>query len=147
MAVIFIALLVAVDQISKYLIQKNMSLHESVPVIPKIFHITYVKNYGAAFGILKHRTGFFVLISVIIVMSILVYLWNMPQKRGPLKVALVLLVGGAVGNLIDRVRFGYVVDFLDLRVWPVFNIADMAIVTGMGLLIYELIVTPEKSKA
>jgi signal peptidase II len=144
MVVFYIAFIVIVDQVSKYIIQSKVDLHESIQVIPKIFHITYVQNYGAAFGILKHRTGFFVTVSIILVTAILIYLLKMPNDRKLLKSALVLVVGGAAGNMIDRVRLGFVVDFFDLRVWPVFNIADMAIVTGIGLLIFQILRAPER---
>lgn len=147
MIIIIIAFLVAVDQLSKNLIQRNMNLNDSIPVVREIFHITYVQNYGAAFGILKHRTGFFVIIGILIITLILLYLSRMSENRRILKAALILQVGGAIGNLIDRVRYGYVIDFLDFRIWPVFNIADMTIVVGVGLLIYEIIISPEKSKA
>jgi signal peptidase II len=131
-------LLIVIDQLTKLAVVSTMSLNQSVPVIPNVFHITYVHNFGAAFGILAHRTGFFILITVAVVLFILFFLRQVPGEHTLLRVALALQLGGALGNLIDRVRFGYVVDFFDFRVWPVFNVADIAIVTGIGLLILDL---------
>ncbi|MDI3534334.1 MAG: signal peptidase [Thermosediminibacterales bacterium] len=140
-----IVFLVLIDQISKSYIQKLMSPNESIPIIKNLFHITYVKNYGAAFGVLKHRTTFFVFISVLIVIIILVYMQFVPKNKKALRFAFALQIGGALGNLLDRIRLSYVVDFLDLRIWPVFNIADMAIVFGVGILIYEIVFNDKKS--
>ncbi|MDW7651286.1 MAG: signal peptidase II [Bacillota bacterium] len=126
------------DQTTKLLIIRTMSPHESIPVILNVFHITYIRNFGAAFGILAHRTGFFVLITVAVVLFILFFLHQLPKEHKLLRIALALQLGGALGNLLDRLRFGYVVDFLDFRFWPVFNIADIAIVVGIGLLIIDL---------
>lgn len=115
-----------------------MSLNQSIPVITNVFHITYVHNFGAAFGLFAHRTGFFIFITTVVVLLIFVFLRHLPKEQKLLRAALVLQLGGATGNLIDRVRLGYVIDFFDLRVWPVFNVADIAIVFGVGLLILDL---------
>lgn len=139
-----IAGIIVLDQLTKILIQRNFALHESLEVIENVFHITFVPNYGAAFGILKDKTFFFILTSLIVIISFLFYLKYVPKEKKVLRYALVLQIGGAVGNLIDRIRLGYVIDFLDFRVWPVFNVADMAIVFGVGLLIYQLLLIPER---
>ncbi|MBT9169163.1 MAG: Lipoprotein signal peptidase [Syntrophomonadaceae bacterium] len=131
-------LVVLFDQLSKLLVVNTMSLNQSIPVIPNVFHITYVHNFGAAFGLLAHRTGFFILVAVAVVLLLLAFLRYLPKEQKLLRVALVLQLGGAAGNLIDRVRVGYVIDFFDFRVWPVFNVADIAIVFGIGLLILDL---------
>lgn len=115
-----------------------MSLNQSIPVITNVFHITYVHNFGAAFGLFVHRTGFFIFVTTVVVLLIFVFLRHLPKEQKLLRAALVLQLGGAMGNLIDRVRLGYVIDFFDLRVWPVFNVADIAIVFGVGLLILDL---------
>ncbi len=133
-----LAVLVA-DQLSKYFVVLLMQPNQSIPVINNIFHLTFVRNYGAAFGILAHRTGFFVLVTIVVVILILVYHRHIPQEYPYLRLALALQFGGALGNLFDRVRLGYVVDFLDFRVWPVFNVADMALVIGIGLLLLDLV--------
>ncbi|MBS3899091.1 MAG: signal peptidase II [Dethiobacter sp.] len=131
-------LIILIDQLTKLLIVNTMSQNESIPVITNIFHITYVHNFGAAFGLLAHRTGFFILVTVVLVLLLLAFLRYLPKEQKLLRSALVLLLGGATGNLIDRVRVGYVIDFFDFRVWPVFNVADIAIVFGIGLLILDL---------
>ena len=115
-----------------------MSLNQSIPVITNVFHITYVHNFGAAFGLFAHRTDFFIFVTTVVVLLIFVFLRHLPKEQKLLRAALVLQLGGATGNLIDRVRLGYVIDFFDLRVWPVFNVADIAIVFGVGLLILDL---------
>ncbi len=131
-------LVILFDQLSKLLVVNTMSLNQSIPVIPNVFHITYVHNFGAAFGLLAHRTGFFILVAVAVVLLLLAFLRYLPKEQKLLRAALVLQLGGAAGNLIDRVRVGYVIDFFDFRVWPVFNVADIAIVFGIGLLILDL---------
>lgn len=130
----------AADQLTKYYITKNFFATQSLPIIRNIFHITYVQNPGAAFGILKNKTIFFIAVSLLIIGFILFYLRYIPPNKLLLRFGLALQIGGALGNLIDRIRYGYVIDFLDFRIWPVFNIADIAIVTGVGILAYEIII-------
>jgi signal peptidase II len=132
------AVVFLVDQLTKLLIIHTMNLHDSISVIPGVFYITYVKNYGAAFGILAHRTGLFVIITVSVVLLIIFFLRQLPKDQNLLRIALVLQLGGALGNLMDRLLYGFVIDFLDFRFWPVFNVADIAIVAGIGLLMLDL---------
>jgi len=132
---ILVPMIAILDQISKYLISRYLYVNESVEVVRKFFHLTLVHNTGAAFGILRDQTALFILISVLAVVSILFYL----RKRKNLSLAkstgFGLILAGSLSNLIDRLRFGYVIDFLDFRIWPVFNIADSAITIGAFLLI------------
>lgn len=132
--------IVAVDQISKLFIEKTFCLGESLPVIKNIFHISLVHNTGAAFGIFKRQTGFFVVTSFIAIVLILLTIKSSSFKRQSCisQIALNLILGGALGNLIDRLRLGFVVDFLDFRVWPVFNIADSCVSIGAILLALSL---------
>ena len=135
----------AADQISKYFIVQLMEPHQSIPIIENIFHITYVRNFGAAFGLLPNRTILFVLVSLSVAFLILLFHRQIPPGHPYLRIALALQFGGALGNnLFDRLRLGYVVDFLDFQVWPVFNVADMAIVAGIGLLILDLARSPRE---
>lgn len=134
--VIFIFVL---DQISKFFISRNIDINESVPVIRNIFHITLVQNTGAAFGIFKSGTLFFITISILAVGAITMHLIRKPSASFLFNAALSLILGGVLGNLVDRVRLGYVIDFLDFRVWPVFNVADSAITIGVILLILSLL--------
>lgn len=122
------------DQASKILIMDTMIRGQSIPVIENIFHITYIHNPGAAFGLLANRTAFFIVVSLLAIAGAIIFYRKLGVRRGITPVALGLIVGGALGNLADRIRFGEVVDFLDFRIWPVFNLADSAIVVGAGLL-------------
>ncbi len=140
------ASMIALDQYTKHLVMQRFLLHESVPVIPGLFNLTYVRNKGAAFGILwgmhgSWRTAFFVVVSLV-ALSVLVVLVRKTTERLALA-AYALICGGAVGNLIDRVRFGEVVDFVEWYYrsfhWPAFNIADSAITVGVGLLMIDML--------
>jgi signal peptidase II len=112
---------------------------ESIPLIRGVFHLTYILNPGAAFGMLAYKTVFFIVMTIVVIGGIMIYNHRLVGERLVLRIALGLQVGGAIGNLIDRVRSGYVVDFLDFRVFPIFNFADTAITVGVGLLILEIL--------
>jgi signal peptidase II len=132
--------IVGLDQFLKYLVSVNLSFRESIPVIKNILHITFITNTGAAFGVFKDSAMIFGAISITAVVFILsIILKLIKQGRfltNPLlDFGLILVVSGAMGNLLDRLRLGYVIDFIDVRVWPVFNIADTAITIGTFLLI------------
>ncbi len=134
-----IVAVIVLDQISKYMVKSRFMLNESIAIIENIFHLTYVRNFGAAFGILKHQKMFFVVLTTAVLIGIIIFIRQQSNIHSMVKWSLSLVVGGAVGNLIDRVVHGYVIDFFDFRIWPVFNIADMAIVVGAFLLSYYLI--------
>jgi len=145
--ILFALFIILLDQASKIYIQYSMHIGESIPVIEGIFHITYIENPRTSFGLFEYNTSFFViavLISVILV--ILIYKKIIFKKDPFMYIPLTLVLGGAIGNLIDRVRIGgRVIDFLDFRIWPVFNFADSAIVCGMlVLLIHVLFHAPGK---
>lgn len=133
------------DQATKLYVDARFDLYESVPVIPEWFHLTYLRNQGAAFGILSNsaiRVPFFVTVATVALLAIL---WYFKQLRSDQKLAafaLSLIFSGALGNLIDRVRLGEVIDFLDVfwnhHHWPAFNVADSAICVGVALLIWEM---------
>lgn len=137
--------LVALDQLTKIYVHANFSLGESIPVIQDIFHITYVRNIGAAFGLFREmpdlfREIFFKSMPPIAMIIIVVMLRSVPSSDRWQVFALSMIFGGAIGNYIDRLRFGYVIDFLDFHykdVWsyPAFNVADSAIVCGVILLL------------
>ena len=129
------ALTVVGDQTSKAVIRSSLSPTQSVPVIPAVLHLTYVQNTGAAFGFFRGYSSVFVLVSVMIAAWILMELMRRRRRPRLIQLGLSLILGGAIGNLVDRVRLGYVVDFIDVRVWPVFNLADSAITVGVGLLL------------
>ncbi len=142
----FFAIIVAIvflDQGTKYMVQNGMALGESWPVVENIFHITYSKNPGAAFGILAYQTTFFVIVTIILLVIIMFLFIKLDARFYQVKIALALQFGGAVGNLIDRVRIGYVTDFIDFQFWPILNVADTAIVIGVGLLVLWLLFPPK----
>jgi signal peptidase II len=126
------------DQFSKYIVTSSMLLGESLPVIPPVFYLTYILNPGAAFGLLANQTTFFIILSLLVIVAVLAVYRYLPKEKTLLRLALGLVVGGALGNLIDRVRLERVIDFLDFRVWPIFNLADTAIVIGAFFIIIDL---------
>jgi signal peptidase II len=142
-AAYLVPLILIVDQLSKYIVSRRIPPGQSIPVVKNIFHLTYVTNQGAAFGIFKNQIYFFIAAALIAIVVILV---NLRRRRIPRReIALSLILAGAAGNLIDRIRIGAVIDFLDFRIWPVFNIADTAITIGAILLAYTILRKPETS--
>jgi len=133
---IFILIL---DQGSKILVRAIMKEGQSISIINDIFHLTFVKNPGAAFGMLPGKTLFFITITLLTVVLISLFYRKVPKEKLALRLGLGLMLGGAVGNLIDRMRTGMVTDFIDLRVWPVFNLADTAIFVGVVILAIEFL--------
>jgi len=136
---IFLSIL-GLDQLVKILVKVSFSLYESVPIIKPFLYLTYVKNEGIAFGLFQGVTSISIISAIIVVVGVFVYImgWRPPAI---VAYSLALVAGGAAGNLIDRLIFGGVVDYIDFRFWPVFNLADIAIVVGslllMGFLIWE----------
>ncbi len=132
---IIIILIVIGDQLTKGLIQQSMVLNQSIPVWDGIFSITYIHNTGAAFSMLAGKTQVLALFQVIIIGVILGYYILKGRKTHPLlRISLAMIVAGGIGNLIDRLTLGYVVDFLDFHFWPIFNVADIGVSTGCVLL-------------
>ncbi len=140
--IFLIFLIILLDQFTKYIIKKSLPVGTSIPVIKNVLHLTSVRNFGAAFGILKNQTLFFIFISsfsIVFILSMFLY----DRKSGliknlSLRIAMAMILAGAIGNFIDRVKFGYVIDFIDVRIWPVFNIADTFITIGAILLLFEM---------
>jgi signal peptidase II len=125
------------DQLTKLIIRSGLSEGESIPLIRNVFHISLVHNTGAAFGLFRHQTLILTGISILTFVVILLFYRRIAASMRILRVGFALIAGGSLGNLIDRLRFGYVVDFLDFRVWPVFNIADSAITVGVILVLWK----------
>ena len=130
------------DQISKYLIVWLLKEGETLPVAAPILYFTYLKNPGAAFGILATWRILFIVVTVLLLIAVVAFYRMIPGNHQLVKLGLGILLGGAVGNLVDRLRTGYVIDFLDFRFWPVFNLADAAIVIGVVFLCWSLFVAP-----
>lgn len=137
-------LCLVVDQITKQYVANSMELYQSIEVL-SFFNITYVHNLGAAFSFLADQSGwqrwFFTAIAAIASIIFVVWLAKTPKDQKILSIAFALLLSGALGNLIDRVLFGYVIDFLDFYIvsyrWPAFNVADSMIFIGAGLMIFD----------
>ncbi len=150
--VAFIVCLVPfLDQITKHLVETRIRPFESISVIPGFFHLTHVRNRGAAFSLFSTRPdwfrgAFFITITLTAIIALAVLIRKTHERL--LIVAFALIVGGAAGNLIDRIRYGAVVDFIDWYVrgyhWPAFNVADSAITIGVGLLAIDMLL--QKSK-
>lgn len=141
-------IVVILDQVSKWIVVQNMSLGQSIPVIEGLLYWTSHRNAGAAFGILQNQRWFFIIITIVILIGVIYYLYQMKEKKSLLPWALALILGGAFGNFIDRVLFGEVVDFIDVKIsigsfywnFPIFNIADSALVIGVSLFIIDVII-------
>lgn len=144
--IIIIVFTILLDQLTKYLAINYIQPIESVTVLENVFSITFVKNTGAAFGILQNYRWLFIILTIIISIAIIFYLFFYSRNNIILKICLSMILGGAIGNLIDRIRFGYVVDMFHFTLidYPVFNIADTAVVLGTILLTYYLLFLSDK---
>jgi signal peptidase II len=142
--------IVALDRLSKWTIAHRLPLHESIPVIPGFFRITHTENRGAAFGLFAEspsewKVGLLIVFSLVALLIVSTLLWKNSHSLNTTGIGLALILGGAIGNLWDRLVSGHVVDFLLFSIgsyqWPVFNLADSAIVIGAGLLVFEILFT------
>ena len=150
MKILFVsAIMVIADQISKTVVRNTMSLYESIPVIPDFFHLTYVTNDGMAFGI-NFPLGIYVFsaISIIFTGFLFWYLWSIKDDEIVVRTGVALILAGAIGNLIDRILLGEVVDFLDFMIgdfhWYVFNVADSCVTVGLGFVLYDSLILNRK---
>jgi signal peptidase II len=141
-------LVLVLDQITKYWVEKTMTLYQSIEIVPHFVRLTYVRNTGAAFGFLAGdrsnvRMSFFILVSIAAIGCIAYLLKTLRPQQKTLLVSLSMILGGAAGNLIDRHRAGEVLDFIDLHWyqyhWPAFNVADSAITLGVALLFLQML--------
>lgn len=132
---LIIAILICLDQLSKYWALNYLQEIGSIPVIQNVFHLTYVENRGAAFGMFQNNQMIFVVVAIVASIFGLYYL-HTKKMHSIGKVGIMLIISGAIGNLIDRVRLGFVVDYFDFRIiWEyVFNVADVFVVVGTAML-------------
>lgn len=136
---LFLFITLFADQLAKNIIQKVMSEGQSIPVFP-FFYLTYTHNPGAAFGLFAYRTSILIIITilVIVIMAAILQVRPIAGKKRLIRIGIGLIIGGALSNLVDRLQFGLVIDYLDFRIWPVFNLADTAIFIGACLLFKEI---------
>ena len=126
------------DQLTKLVIKNFMALGDSVAVLPTVFHITFIQNKGAGFGILQGQRWLLVWVAVMVI-GVILFLWDKIPNKKYSQWGVGLILGGTIGNLIDRIAYGAVIDFIDFRIWPAFNVADSALSIGALLLIIYLI--------
>jgi len=141
------AVIIVLDAVTKWLVSANITLHDAITVVPNLFSIVHVRNTGAAFGIGANAESQVVPLllnsgAILVFLIVVAYALRTPLSDRTLQIGLHLILGGAIGNLVDRFRFGYVVDFLDVYVrdhhWPAFNVADSAICIGIALLFLDM---------
>jgi signal peptidase II len=146
--VVFAGIIVLLDQVTKALIIDHISFNQTIPVMRGFFNITHIHNPGGAFGLMADlspalRSIIFLFISSLAVGLIFYFYKKTPSNYPWLAAAFALIFGGAIGNLIDRLRFGFVIDFLDFYIgnlhWPAFNVADSAISVGIGIFVFHLL--------
>jgi signal peptidase II len=144
----WVTIILIADQLTKFIVDQTMPLHHSIPIIDDLFSLTYIRNTGAAFGILSgsaaaFRLPFLLLFSTVAIVFIILMLRRLPDRETGLITALAFILGGAIGNLIDRIAYGEVIDFLDFYWsrfhWPAFNLADSFITIGVLITVYYLI--------
>ena len=146
------AIMVLADQISKAVIRSTMKLYESITLIPGFFHLTYITNDGMAFGI-NFPFGIYIFSTISIILTVILfwYLWTIREENIFLRSGVAMILAGAIGNLIDRLLLGEVVDFLDFMIgdvhWYVFNLADSFVTIGMGIILYDSIVLEKKRQS
>jgi len=145
------ALIVAIDQATKALVQTVMLPNQSIPIAGFLLRITYIRNPSAAFGLSLAPATFYVIFGVVASVVVGYYIVRLPKRDYWPRIALAMILAGAIGNLIDRLRFGEVTDFIQVGlserlVWPIFNVADMGVSVGVTLLLLFFIVTGETDK-
>lgn len=130
-------IIILLDQITKFLVKNAFQLNQTFPIINNIFHLTYINNTGAGFGILKAQALILIFISVAVIGIILYNFDKIKNNETLLQILAGFVLGGTIGNLVDRLAYGHVIDFLDFRIWPIFNLADSFVTIGViGLIIY-----------
>ncbi len=142
--------ILALDQYTKYLAATKLINYHTIPLIKNVFHLTFVENRGAAFGILQGQKWLLIVVTSTIIIAMVYYIIKSKPNSRLLLASFSMVIGGAIGNLIDRVRLGYVIDFLDVYIYsynyPVFNIADSFVVVGTIFLSYYILFKYEDKK-
>jgi len=142
-----IAFLVTVgDQIIKIFVHQHMYLGQSIPIINDIIKITYVQNTGAAFSLFVGFSPYLAVVGIVVVAAVIYFHYQIPKGSYVLQLSLAFVLGGSLGNLVDRILYSFVIDYLDITIWPVFNLADLMINIGVIMLIYKLFEKEENEK-
>ncbi|MGL6145032.1 MAG: signal peptidase II [Macrococcoides caseolyticum] len=148
---LYTAILILMDQISKYIIVKTMNIGESIPVIGDVLQITSHRNYGAAWGMLQNQMIFFYIITIIVLIALIYFYYKEAADNLLMQCGLMLIFAGAIGNFIDRLFRGNVVDFIDTKIinydFPIFNVADSCLTIGVFILLYELLFNQKEEKS
>ena len=139
-----ITILVLLDQSTKWLAQLNLKFFESIIIIPKILSFDLVHNYGAAYGILQNQRVFLLIVTAIVIFGGIIFAKKIIQSRFS-QYGLIFLLSGAIGNGIDRFILGYVIDFINIKIFPVFNFADIFIDIAVGCFIVDMIMDGKKT--
>ncbi|MCU7558031.1 signal peptidase II [Macrococcus capreoli] len=141
---------IAMDQLTKYIIVKTMNVGDSVPVIGDILEITSHRNHGAAWGMLQNQMTFFYIITVVVLLAIAFFYYKEAAFNPVMQLGLTLIFAGAIGNFIDRIMRGNVVDFIDTKIinydFPIFNIADSCLTIGVIVLLYDMLFNQKEEK-
>ncbi len=145
---LIMVVVIVLDQVTKWLAVEFLTKVETVPIIEDILHLTYIENSGAAFGMLKNNRWVFLVISTVAIIGLIIYLIKYPPKNKWLLFGLSFIVGGGIGNMIDRIGLGYVVDFIDFRAinFAVFNTADSFVCIGAALVLIYVLFFEEKKR-
>lgn len=148
---LYAAILILIDQISKYIIVKTMNIGESISVIGEVLQITSHRNYGAAWGMLQNQMIFFYIITIIVLIALIYFYYKEAADNLLMQCGLMLIFAGAIGNFIDRLFRGNVVDFIDTKIinydFPIFNVADSCLTIGVFILLYELLFNQKEEKS
>lgn len=141
------ALIVVADQLLKYVVHGALKLGQSIPLINNVLNLTYVRNTGAAFSLFVGFSSYLVIIGLVVAAAVVYFHYKGPKTNYYMQVGLAFVLGGSLGNLVDRVFRGYVIDYIDIMIWPVFNLADIMINVGVILIAYKLFAEEEKKDA
>lgn len=148
---LYAAILILIDQISKNIIVKTMNIGESISVIGEVLQITSHRNYGAAWGMLQNQMIFFYIITIIVLIALIYFYYKEAADNLLMQCGLMLIFAGAIGNFIDRLFRGNVVDFIDTKIinydFPIFNVADSCLTIGVFILLYELLFNQKEEKS
>ncbi|MFH1361595.1 MAG: signal peptidase II [bacterium] len=135
---LFALLIIVVDQVIKYFIHNLLRLGQSIPLVGNVLNLTYVRNTGAAFSLFIGFSPYLIVVGLIVVLAVIYFHHKLPPKSWWVQVGLSFVLGGSLGNLIDRIFRSYVIDYIDITVWPVFNLADIMINIGVIMIAIKL---------